>query len=434
MKQLLNNKVLSNASWIIGCKIVQMIINVIIGMVTARYLGPSDYGLINYAASIVAFMIPIMQLGLNSVLVQELVNEPKKEGETLGTAIVLSVCSSFLCIIGIVAFSTIMNTNETNTIIVCSLYSIVLIFRAFELIIYWFQAKLLSKYTSIMMLVAYGSVAIYKVFLLITAKNIYWFAISQAIDFAIIAFGCIAIYMKLGGQKLFFSRHTAKKLLSKSCYYILSGMMVTIFAQMDRVMIKIILNNEETGYYSAALTTAALSSFVFTAIVDSFRPTIFNCQKKSIRQFEDRLSLLYSIVIYISLIQCTIMTIFSRFIIFILFGKQFGSSVNVLRIGVWYTTFAYLGMVRDIWIVAENKHKYLWRINLLGVLANFILNYFLIQLWGINGAALASLLTQFFTNVIVGFIIKPIRRNNTIMLKGMNPSLLIDFIKSNLMS
>ena len=89
-------KVMANASWIIGLQIVKAILSFIISMLTARYLGPSDFGLINYASSIVSFVAPVMYLGLNCVLVQEFVSNSEKEGETIGTAVVLSLSSSLL--------------------------------------------------------------------------------------------------------------------------------------------------------------------------------------------------------------------------------------------------------------------------------------------------------------------------------------------------
>ena len=71
----------------------------------------------------------------------------------------------------------------------------------------------------------------------------------------------------------------------------------------------------------------------------------------------------------------------------------------------------------------------LWILNLSGALLNVVLNYILIPVWGIMGASFASLITQFFTNVVMGFIIKPIRRNNALMGKGLNPKYLIEVIK-----
>ena len=84
-----------------------------------------------------------------------------------------------------------------------------------------------------------------------------------------------------------------------------------------------------------------------------------------------------------------------------------------------------MGTVRNVWILAEDKQKYLWIINLSGALFNIVLNSVMIPFWGACGAAFASLLTQFFTNFILGFIIKPMKKNNELLLKGINPKFLI---------
>lgn len=419
------NKVAKNASWILACRIVQAVFALVINLLTARYLGPSNYGIITYAASLVAFVVPVMHLGFNNTLVQEIVNNPEKEGEILGTSVCLSVLSSICCIVGVTAFASIANSGEMVTILVCLLYSFLLVFQALELMQYWFQAKFLSKYTSLIGLGAYLVVTAYKIYLLVTAKNVYWFAVSTAFDYALIAAGMMVFYHRLGGQKLAFSPELGKKMLERSKHYILSGMMVTIFAQTDKVMIKLMIDEAATGYYGAAVACAGLTSFVFTAIIDSFRPAVFEGQKIGESAFTDRLTMLYSIVIYLSLAQSVAMTALARPIILILYGQAYAPSIDALRIVVWYTTFSYMGAVRNIWILANNLQHYLWKINLLGAAANVLLNAILISVIGIYGAAVASLVTQFFTNVIVGYLIRPIRPNNRIMIAGLNPTLLV---------
>lgn len=419
------NKVAKNATWIIACRVFQAIFALIINMLTARYLGPSNYGLITYASSLVAFVLPIMQLGFSNILVQEIVNYPEREGKTLGTAIVFSSISSVCCMIGVTAFAAIANPNEPATITVCLLYSFILVFQALDLIQYWFQAKYLSKYTSIISLGAYLVVSAYKVFLLVSSKSVFWFAVSNAFDYALISFGSIIIYRKLKGQGFSFSHELGKEMFSRSKHYILSSMMVTIFAQTDKIMIKLMIDEAATGYYGAAVACAGITSFVFTAIIDSFRPSIFEGKNESEELFEKRLTMLYSIVIYLSLIQSLFMTALASIIVSILYGSAYSPAIRALRIVVWYTTFSYMGAVRNIWILANNKQKYLWKINMIGALTNVILNASLIPFIGIYGAAIASLITQFFTNVIVGYIIRPISPNNAIMIRGLNPQYVI---------
>lgn len=416
------NKVVKNASWLIGIQLVKAVLALVISMLTARFLGPSGFGLINYAASIVSFVAPIMYLGLTGVLVQELVTHPEREGEILGTSIFLTFISSLFCIGGVAAFVSIANFGERDTFLVCLLYSTLLIFQSLEIMIYWFQAKLLSKYSSMVALFAYLIISGYKIFLLATGKSVYWFAVSNALDYMVIAIGLLFVYRRMGGARLRLSTETAKNLLKKSRYYIIPDMMVAIFAQTDRIMLKLMIDDAATGYYSAAVACAGMTAFVFSAVIDSFRPMIFDDKKNNEEQYEKDVCRLYSIIIYLSLLQSVFITAFAGLIIRILYGVDYVPSVSALRLIVWYTTFSYVGSVRNIWILAESKQKYLWVINLTGAAANVVLNYFLIPVMGIMGAALASLITQIFTNVIIGFIIKPIRYNNRLMIKALNPA------------
>lgn len=421
----MNNKVIKNAGWIIGCKLFKSVLSLLVTVITARYLGVGNYGLINYAAGIVAFVTPLMKLGLDSISVYEIVNHPDKEGETLGTVIGLCAISSICCVVGVVAFSAIVNKGEAETVIVCGLYSILLIFQAIEMIQYWFHAHFLAKYSSLAMVVSYLIVTIVQMMLIYNKASIYWFALSHSIDFFVIAVILMFVYKKRGGQQFVFSAHRAKTLLSVSRFYIVSSLMVTIFNNTDRIMLKLMVGNEATGIYAAAHSCASMTSFVFVAIIDSMRPAIFEYRNSNKKAFENGLKGLYSIIIYFSLVQCIMLSLFSGPIIHLIYGYSYHDAALVLRYAVWFTTFSYLGTVRNIWILSEGCQKYLWKINLSGALMNVILNYLFIPSLGATGAAIASVISQMFTNIFVGFLIPAIRPNNALMLSSLNPRILI---------
>ena len=423
------NRVVKNASWLIGCRLVQSVLSLVVSMMSARYLGPSNYGLINYATSLGAFILPFMTLGFTNTLVQELIANPEDEGKTLGTALMTCSITSVFSMIVMILFVSVFNATENDTKIVVALYSISILAQALEMIQYWFQAKLLSKYTAVISLVSYVLVSVYKIFLLATGKSVYWFAFSYALDYLLIAVLLIAYYKKLGGQKFSFSFTRVKEMFNKSRYYIISSLMVTLFTQTDKIMLKFMLDEQAVGLYSAAVVCAGLTSFVFAAIIDSFRPVIFQSKKQGDRAFEQSMVKLYSIIIYLSLMQCVALTLFARFTIWITYGETYYQAAPTLQIAVWYTTFSYLGTVRNVWILAESKQRYLWIINLIGALGNVVLNAALIPIMGINGAALASLLTQMFANVGMGFIMKPIRQNNHLILRALNPRIVWEMVK-----
>lgn len=424
----MKNSVFENAGWIIGCKILQSLLSLIIGLITARYLGPSNYGIISYVSSVVAFAVPIMQLGLKHTLVKEFVKNPDREGVILGTSLVLNIISSIFCMIGSVAFVMVTNAGETETILVCVLYSFTLLFNATEMTQYWFQAKLLSKYPSVAALVSYIVVSLYKIYLLVTRKSVIWFAFSNVIDYLLISIALMIIYKKVGGKCLSIDWQTGKELLSRSKYYIIPSLMVMVFQHTDRIMIKLMVGEAETGFYSAAITCIGITGFVFTAVIDSARPSILEEKERSQELYEKRLIQLYSIITCMSLAQSIGMTLFAKPLVFLLYGADYSKTASILAVAVWYITFGHYGSVRNIWILAENKQKYLTGINVAGAIANIILNFYLIPILGAKGAAVASVVTQFFTNVIIGFIFKPIRRNNYLMVKSLNPKVVLGLL------
>lgn len=418
--------VVKNASWIIAAKLVRALFAFIISFLSARYLGPSNFGLINYAASIVGFAESILSLGLTNIIVQEFVQRPEQEGEILGTSITLNFFSAIACIAGIAVFTVSMNVGQNLTILVCMLYSISLFFEVLDLLNYWFQAKLLSKYTSVVALISYLVVSAYKFFLLATGKSVVWFAVSYAMDFAIIGISLLIIYKHLGGQKLTYSGKTAKRMLSVSKYYIISNIMVSVFMQTDKIMLKHLISVEETGFYSVAMALAGAAGFIYNAIIDSARPVIFEAEKESKESFNEKMTNLYSIVIYTAILEGLFFLLISDFAIPLIYGSEYTYSATIIKVLIWHLPFAYIGIVRNIWLLSEKQYKYQWVINLSGAIANVILNYFLISLYGAVGAAIATDISAIITNVIVGLIIKPIRPNYKLVIKSLNPKRMIE--------
>lgn len=419
------NKVFVNASWIIGCKVVQSGLALLINMMTARYFGPSNYGLINYAASLVAFVTPLMTLGTSDILVNEIINNPEKEGSVLGTSMVMTFCSSLFCVLGLSVFAWVTNPEDPTACLVVLLYSLLLVAQSVEQIQYWFQAKFLSKIVSVFSVIAYFLVSIYKIILLICKKSVCWFAVSNSIDYFLIALGLLIVYKAKKGQKLCFSKEMAISLWNKGKYYIIPGLMGLVLAQSDRIMIRFMCGDAEVGFYSAAINIAGLSSFVFSAIITSFRPAVLEAKEKKSVRYESCMIKLYGIVVYLALIQSIVIALGAQFAVGLLYGQAYLHSVPILRVVVWYTTFSYIGAVRSVWILAENKQNYLWIISFTGMLLNILLNLMLIPELQGTGAAIATTITQIFTNIIIVYWVKPLRINLIYILKGLNVTSLI---------
>ena len=421
--QGLKNKIVKNASWIMAGRIMQLICAFFVSLLTARYLGPSNYGLINYAIAYTTFFYSICTLGINSILVKVLIDEPENEGEILGTSIALQAVASIISALVIVGIVKHIDRNEPLTIIVVALCTVGLLFRVFELIRCWFQAHLISKYSAISSTFAYFITSVYRIFLLVNGCGIKWFALATAVDYIVIAILLLYFYKKkcMGrkGANFCFSYYKAKQLLSMSTPFILSGLMVAIYGTTDRLMLKQMLSEASVGYYSLALSLSNVWVFVLSAIIDSMYPVIMESHKVNKLKFERNNRLLYAIIFYILIFVSILFVLLGKPIIQLLYGEAYLPAVMPLRVVTWYVAFSYLGVARNAWIVSENLQKYNPPIYVGAAITNVILNLLLIPLLAETGAALASLITQISTIFVFPFFIKPLRRNTRLLVDAL---------------
>lgn len=411
-----NSKEAKNASWVICGKLAQMMLSLFVGILTARYLGPSNYGTISYANSYIAFFTSLCTLGINSVIIKDFVENPQEQGVAIGTTLIMRFVSSFFSAIMIFCIVSVVDHDESTTIVVTALCSMALMFQVLDTFNYWFQSRYESKITSIATFVAYTATALYRLVLLALHKDVRWFAFATSVDYIILGALLFFVYKKYNGPKLSVSPKKGKSLLVQSYHYILSGMMVAIYGQTDKFMLKHMLDETSVGYYSTATSINLMWVFILQAIIDSLYPTIMRLYGEDREQFNRKNRQLYSIVIYVSMAVAICFMLFAPLIIKILYGNAYMPAVGPLRIITWYTIFSYLGVARNAWIVCENKQKYLKYMYFSAAFINIGLNYLFIPTFGASGAALASLITQICTSFILPCFWKEMRQNVKLML------------------
>ena len=414
----LKSKESRNAGWMIGGKVAQMVLSLLVGVITARYLGPGNYGLVTYGAAWVAFFTAFSSLGTNSVVVKEFIDHPDAQGETIGSVLLLRLAASLLSVALIFLMVFVVDHGEKLTITVVLLCSLGLVFHIFETFNYWFQAQYKSKITAMATLAAYIGMSAYKIILLMQGKDVRWFAFATSVDYIVVAVFLWIAYKRHGGTPLRFSFQRAKAILGSSYHYILSGMMVAIYGQTDKLMLKQMLNESEVAYYSVAVAICGMWTFVLKAIIDALYPTIIRLHGKDQKAFEQKNRLLYAIVFYVSMLVSVAFLVLGDFGVRLLYGADYASAGSVLKVITWYTAFSYLGVARNAWIVSEGKQKYLKYMYFGAAILNVVLNYVCIPVWGAVGAAIASLTTQVFTSIILPMFFKEMRPNANLMIEA----------------
>lgn len=425
ISSLIKNRFIANTSWILFERIFQMVISLVVGMLTARYLGPSNYGTINYVAAFIAFATPVCSLGLEGLLVKRFVDTPERTNTIIGTAIamefIVGIISSFvICVI-----VCLSNFGDETKVWVAFLESLRLLFKSTEVIEYWYQSRLQSRTSSIIKMIGYIGMSLYRIILLVMGKSVIWFAFATSLDMLIIAILYLWSYAKNSNQKLRIDFSYGFSMLHESYHFILSGLMVVLYSQMDKIMIQHMLSDSAVGLYSASNTICNLWFFIPGALITSAQPIIMRQKQIDEGRYYLRLKQLYASVFWLGIFVGAVVSLCSNQIISILYGKDYIGAVGSLIIGIWYGTFAQLGNARGIWILCEEKQKYSKYYIFLGAIMNLVLNWLLIPLAGINGAAFATLITQVFVCVFAPLFFKETRVHTRILIEGVSLSWLI---------
>lgn len=424
---LIKKKTVKNSIWIIAERIFQAAISLILTMLTSRYLGPSNYGILNYGATFVTLFLVIMKLGLDTTIVNELINNRDKEGTILGTSIIMRLISGFISTLVMLIIVFVLQSKSKLILITTLLQSITIFFQVFNILDYWFQSHLQSKYVSIAKAISYLLVAGFKVFLLVTGKSVEWFALAAGFDYFAVAILLLLFYKKNGTQVFKIDFKLGKYLLKNSYHFIISGIMVTIYTQIDKIMIGSMIDETELGFYSAALMICNMWVFLPEAILTSARPTVFEAKKKNKDIYLKRLKQTYAIIFWTCIACSLIICVFAKYIILIIYGNKYLASTSVLRLLIWYVPFSQLGLARGIWIVSEGKNKYTKKYMFWGMITNIILNYILIPYYGILGAALATIFTEIMTCFISPLFYKETRVHTKYLLQ----SIILKFIDND---
>ena len=414
-------KIIRNASWLVGDKVFTMVIGVFVMALVARYLGPERYGLYNYALAFVTLFTAFSTLGLETLSVKSIVHQEEEEGTILYTSLVLRVIGGIFLTFLTSVIIRLVAPNEPLVHLLVMIMSFTMIFKSLEVIEYWIQAHQKSKISSLIRMGAYVFSALLKVAFVLLQGSLVHLALIYMSDALIVGIALVIAYFKnrASRTKWKFKFQYAKKILSQSWHLILSGLMITIYMQIDKVMLGSMLSNkEELGIFSAATQIAGMWYFVPMAIITSFKPVIMSKKIINEKDYLKSVQLLYTIVAWIGIGFGIFILLFSNIIIGILYGPDYLEATNILSVSIWAGTFAMLGTAASTWLVCEGLQKYSTVFVFGGAIANVGLNLILIPILGGYGAAIATLAAQFISNFIIPLFIKKVRYSSIMMLKA----------------
>ena len=419
IKMLKKNKVLNNMSWLVGGKIVNMILQFFVSLATARYLGAENFGDINYVAAYVSFFSSIASLGLAVIVIKEISLGREDENVVIWTGIWMRLATAILSSIAVVAVVSISNRNDPTIRLIAILESLAIVFSAIDTFMYWFQGKLLAKYVSIASTLAYLGKSIYNIYLLAHNSDIVWFAFATSVDTILLALFLFLFYVRLNGFQPAFSWSIGKSLMKQSYHYMISGLIAVVYSQVDRIMLKSMLSSTSVGLYSAALTIAAMWSIIPSAIIQSVSPVLYQKAEDEYPLFLKRLRQSYALIWALNILWSLGISVFSYWVVYLLYGTDFLGAQIPLIIVVWYTGISAIGNLTQVYLAIHGLNKYINYFAVAGLITDVVLNLLLIPRWGAVGAAIATLVTYVVIDIVSPLIMNETRAVGRIILESL---------------
>lgn len=399
-------RIAANVGWLTIARVLQMGVNALVGVWFARYLGPELYGIYSYALAFVVLLGVLASMGLQGIVVRDVVRDPGNKETILGTTFVLKLLGGILSTVIIILGIVLTHPNDRLIISLVIILAVQTIFQAFGTIDLWFQARVQAKYvvwarSSALML---GAIA--KVVLILVKAPLIMFAWVVIFEAILIAAGLVIAYQVTGYSlaKWRANLTMARNMLGQSWILILSGIGVVIYLKVDQLMIAEMMGAEELGIYSAAVQLSELWYFIPTFIAASVFPAMIISKDLGEDIYQARLQQLYDLMAWLSLSLAIPITFLSDNVIALLYGEAYKGAGTILAIHIWASVFVFFGRVLSKWLINEGLLTFSPMRHGFGAIINIGLNWFLIPVYGGIGAAIATVISYAVASYFACFL------------------------------
>ncbi len=385
-------RIRDNLAWLLGDRLGRAALNVVVVSVVARYLGPDQFGLLNYTISLAAIFATVATLGFEGIVIRELLAQPEEKDAVLGTACALRFAGGLLAI-ALVALTGLLTRNGSAVLPLALVVSLGFLPQALEVIDLWFQQSIQSRLTVLAKSGAALLGAGVKLGLVWAQAPLAWFAAAVAVD-AVLAAAALAWMFHGRGERLRqwrVTRTMTRTLLRDSWPLIVSGLLIALYLRVEQLLVMNWLGERTAGVYFAAVKFAEAWAFAPGLIVSSVYPLLVQERQRGGAEYERQLQLLFDGLTGLGLLVAVGVTFAGPWVLPLIFGDKYAAAVPVLVILGWTAPITFSGAARAQLFLLEKLTIYHTWSALIGIAANVGLALWLMPHWGAPGAALGAL-------------------------------------------
>jgi len=400
-----------NTGWLMAEKLFKMLAGLLVGIWVARYLGPKQFGIFSYVVAFTGLFTPLRKLGLDGIITRDVARDELDNNELLSSSAFFKFLGSLILLVLVSGYMYFFK-NNTIYFYLSLIFSFGFMVRSYEVIEFYFRAKVKGKYISIAHCFGIFVASLLKILFILSECSLVYFALANLVE-AMVSMMLLWIFLKSHPCVIAFSKVRIRKgfeLLKESWPLIFSGFFALVYLNIDQVMIEEMLGSYEVGQYSVAVRISSVWYFIPLTIGWSVQAAIVNARKNGPEVYNERLQLLFTITAVIAYSIILPVVLFSDWIILVLFGPDYSSAGDVLSLHMWASLFVFIGSARGLWVLNESFFKFALFANIGAGIINVSLNYILLPIYGINGAAFGTVVSYAFSFFLSGFFFPSARK------------------------
>lgn len=397
-----------------------MVVGLAVSIWVARYLGTAQYGLLSYALAFCALFMPLASLGLEEIVVRDIVRDPSSRDEKLGTAFVLKLFGGLAAFFVPTALVFVLRPDDLTSQWLVGITAIGSTFQAINIIEYWFNSQVQAKYAAIARSAAFVACAVVKIALILLGAPLVSFAIVSTIEVVLYAFGLVIAYQIKSGllRNWLVTLTCSRSLLRDSWPLLFTNVSVMIYQRIDQVMLMQMAGSQEVGIYSVAVRLTEVWIFIPAVLFWSLFPSILDARQISDELFYERLQKFYNLMALIAYAIAIPMTFLSQWLVGTLFGVEYSGAGKMLAVLIWANVFWSLEMARSAFLFSMNWNRFYLLTVMLACILNVGLNLLLIPEYGGMGAVIASVVAYWFAAHGSCFIVRPLFRTGAMITRA----------------
>lgn len=401
-------KVVSNVYWATLGKVINVLSSLFVGILVARYLGPRDFGLMNYVISYVTLFSVLAKFGLDNIEIRELAKEGSNKNEILGTAFSIRMFFALITII-LVFITLLVFESDTFTFIMVMVYSLSLILNSLNVIRNYFTAIVYNEYVVKSEIARTLIGAAIKVLLLLIKAPLEWFIIAITFDFVLIDAGFIYSYRKKVGslKEWKFKKTVAKYLVKESFPILLSAAAIVIYQRIDQIMIRNMIDEQALGQFAVAVKISEIGVFIPTVISQTIMPLLVKAHQESKTLYNIKRAKFMDIMVWGPFLLSLGLFLLAKPAVIVLFGEEYFDAIKVLQILSWKIFLVSIFIASSQLIVLEGIQKYHVFTSIGGCIISVVLNLILIPNYGIIGSSWTIIIAFIYTGYISNLTIRP---------------------------